>query len=58
MQPDTMQADIMKAENMRISRITVWQMDLPLGQPYFCPVAGCGSTGWTAPSSGSTPTRG
>ena len=35
MQPDTMQADIMKAESMRISRITVWQMDLPLGQPYF-----------------------
>ena len=34
MQPDTMQADIMKAESMRISRITVWQMDLPLGQPY------------------------
>ena len=35
MQPDTMQADIMKTESMRISRITVWQMDLPLGQPYF-----------------------
>ena len=25
----------MKPDNMRISQITVWQMDLPLRQPYF-----------------------
>ena len=25
----------MKPDNMRISRITVWQMDLPLSKPYY-----------------------
>ena len=33
---------------MRISRITVWQLDLPLSQPYFPSGGSCGLTGWTA----------